>query len=446
MNTIFYIYFIIVTVLSMKQKYLWAVILSALGTIHTFVFFFKTSPHTLAFLKIPFVVVLFLLCIYFLHIYNKFLQEKLENAKGNLKGQNDQLKKLEDKDQSLQKKNEKIKKSLDEIKQIYEYVKKLGSTLDFNTAIETLRWILISLLKFDTGRLILTKNDQPVDIYEISTNGISYINPQISQPKKYESNLLKRIYKNPQMFLHEKGRLSPLGILPNDIKTLLAIPLNVEQQLLGVLILENLKLTNTDKIHFIALQFAMEIKKTKLFKQVKELSIIDSLTQVSLRRYFMELFSNELERGSRQHKDLCVLIIDIDYFKKYNDEYGHLTGDYILTEVAKILKDKSRDMDIICRYGGDEFALVLPGANIEDAQIVAERFRKAVSEHPFKIRDEKVPITISLGVAHCPCQDMDKENIAKILIDTADKALYSAKSLGRNRVASENIKKQISNN
>jgi two-component system cell cycle response regulator len=127
-------------------------------------------------------------------------------------------------------------------------------------------------------------------------------------------------------------------------------------------------------------------------------------------------------------------MLDVDYFKKYNDEYGHLVGDLILKKVGGILKEKSREIDLLCRYGGDEFALALPRTNLQEAYTVAERLRRAVGEHLFHVAKEQFQITISVGITICEPEKMDQDKIADMIIDLADKALYEAKALGRNRV------------
>lgn len=341
----------------------------------------------------------------------------------------EQLNLLTNKDKNLQERNKQLEQGLNETATIYEYVKKLGSTMDFGEAISTLENTLITLCPFSSGRLILMEGHNISKVFCLPS-----ASTQELDLKEYERNLASRMLRNPQTLLYEKGKLSPLGTFPRNVETLLTLPLVVEKQLLGIITLENLPLTITNKIHFIALQFAMEVKKTQLYEKVKELSTIDGLTGLYLRRHFMELLSNELDRGYRQHQPLSFLMVDVDYFKRYNDEYGHLVGDLILKEIGRILKEKSREIDLLCRYGGDEFTLALPRTAIKDANIVAERLRRAVNEHLFHIAKEQFQVAISIGISSCNPRDMQLDGITQTIIDAADKALYQAKSQGRNRV------------
>jgi len=126
-------------------------------------------------------------------------------------------------------------------------------------------------------------------------------------------------------------------------------------------------------------------------------------------------------------------MIDIDYFKNYNDSLGHQIGDQLLTEISKLLLDYSRKIDHVCRYGGEEFSIILPKENKKDAYVLAERLRKAVEEHNFShpaLNNQK--ITISLGLASFPEDAEDKSKLLSI----ADKALFKSKKDGRNRTSS----------
>lgn len=374
------------------------------------------------------------LCIYLIYLFNKSVRRELDNINADIIRQEEQLATITDKDKTLKDKNTQLESSLNEVVTIYEYVKKLGSTMDFSEAVETLEGALTNLWRFSYGKLILMEDQNISKTYEITSSKDLYRNLSISSLKEYEKKIVTEMLKNPQTFLYERTRLTPIGVLPNDIETLLALPLTVERQLVGIITLENIPLINIDKIHFIALQFAMEIKKTQLYEKVKELSTIDGLTQLYQRRHFTNLLANELDRGYRQNQPLSFLMIDVDYFKKYNDEYGHLVGDLILKRIAGILKERSREIDLLCRYGGDEFALALPRTILKDAYIVAERLRRAVNEYLFQVANEQFQVAISIGISSCNPKDMRLDGISETLIDLADKALYKAKSEGRNRV------------
>lgn len=208
------------------------------------------------------------------------------------------------------------------------------------------------------------------------------------------------------------------------------IPLIAQQQLLGYLLLKGCSSEGLEKAAILAHQLALVIRRDRLYRQVESLAITDSLTGVHTRRYILERFHEELLRARTQKIPISFLMIDVDYFKHFNDQYGHLTGDQILRNVATIIQENIRQIDIIGRYGGEEFCVILPEADGSGAQYVAERMRQAVEKAVVKAYDTKVRLTISIGIA---CYPADGKKVAE-LIDKADWALYRAKKIGRNKV------------
>lgn len=434
MNAVLFTYFTVIAILACRHKYILSIIVSIFAVGHlSFIYSNNFYPVSI-FVVIVSMSLFLVIFIYLFYLFNSSLEKTLNLVNVDLQTQEEHLNLLTDRDKTLRERNIQLEKGLNEILTIYEYVRKLGSTMNFEEAVFTLEETIVSLTHFSSGKLILFENGMISKVYKISTSKEQNKNIEIFSLKDYEKNVISKMSKNLQIVLYEKGRLSPIGAFPSHIDTLLAFPLVVEKQLLGIITLENLPLVNTDKIHFIALQFAMEIKKTQLYQRVKELSTIDSLTQLYLRRHFLNLLSNEINRACRQNHSISFLMLDVDFFKKYNDEYGHLVGDLVLKRIGTILKDKSREVDLLCRYGGDEFALALPKTSIQDAQIVAERLRRAINEHFFQITNEQFQVSISIGVSTCAPKDSTADGIIEKLIDTADKALYEAKAQGRNKV------------
>jgi len=169
-------------------------------------------------------------------------------------------------------------------------------------------------------------------------------------------------------------------------------------------------------------------------KKLKELATTDGLTGLYNYRFFEETIRMEVRRAQRQGLPLSLLMIDLDHFKVYNDTHGHQMGDEVLKTVARIMKYRLRSTDFPCRYGGEEFAIILPGTGFEEAMKLAEEVRGLVEAHPFP-GEEKQPegkLTISIGVATYPYHAEDEIS----LVRAADMALYTAKQKGRNRVES----------
>ncbi|MDP9467657.1 MAG: diguanylate cyclase [Chloroflexota bacterium] len=164
--------------------------------------------------------------------------------------------------------------------------------------------------------------------------------------------------------------------------------------------------------------------------QVEARAAHDRLTGVANRETLLSTLNSEIERATRHHKWLSLAFIDIDRFKPINDTYGHHTGDAVLREIAGLIRDNIRASDLFGRYGGEEFMLILPETNPEDATVVAEHLRRLVMEHRMQVAAQQpMRVTISIGVAG----DVGSQLQADRLVDQADAAMYAAKSLGRNR-------------
>jgi diguanylate cyclase (GGDEF)-like protein len=166
-------------------------------------------------------------------------------------------------------------------------------------------------------------------------------------------------------------------------------------------------------------------------EEIYRLTTVDGLTQIYNRRYFLEQLDREVSRAKRYRRELSLIMFDIDRFKNINDTYGHLAGDYVLTQLATVLKGKIRREDVLARYGGEEFAIVLPEIDGPNAASFAEKVRKLIEKAPFKFEDTKISVTVSIGVATA---SGDETADAAALIKRADDKLYEAKEAGRNCV------------
>jgi two-component system, cell cycle response regulator len=165
-------------------------------------------------------------------------------------------------------------------------------------------------------------------------------------------------------------------------------------------------------------------------EEIYRMTIIDGLTQVHVKRYLLEALEKELMRARRHLRDLSFLMLDIDHFKKINDLHGHLAGDYVLKELARLIQQRIRRDEVLARYGGEEFAIILPETNLEGARALAEGLREKIEESRFVFQNETIRVTISIGVAML----LDEDRTSMDLIKRADEKLYEAKRAGRNRV------------
>jgi len=240
------------------------------------------------------------------------------------------------------------------------------------------------------------------------------------------------IFKNK---LKEYIRLDDCRFLKDRVKLAAfpeytVLPMNIDSRAVGYLLVKGIIQEEELKFNILVSQFFMGVKRALLYQQVQELAITDGLTSVFARRYFMGKLGEELERAIKFDLKFSFLMIDIDHFKEYNDRFGHLVGDVVLKETAATIKESIREIDIVGRYGGEEFTILLPETSPRNAYYAAERIRKAIAARRIKAYDEEITLTISIGIADFPKDAKD----AAELIDNADTALYQAKQKGRNQV------------
>ncbi len=231
---------------------------------------------------------------------------------------------------------------------------------------------------------------------------------------------------------------------PNDIiikllrpKEFVSVPLKSKSKTLGVIYADNIftgkSITNEDIriLMMFANQAGLAIENSFLYEQTVNMAQTDSLTKLYNHGYFQDCLSKELENAKLISKPLSLLLVDIDNFKNYNDTLGHQSGDKILKQLGAILQESSRKLDYVCRYGGEEFAIILPRTDKNEAFSISERLRNRIYEHVFW-KEEIQPLhhlTVSIGLASFPQDAADKQ----LLLQASDKALYQAKYAGKNK-------------
>ncbi len=177
----------------------------------------------------------------------------------------------------------------------------------------------------------------------------------------------------------------------------------------------------------------------KAHAKMAEMSTVDELTKLHNRRYFVEVLEGEFERAIRYQTEMALIMMDLDYFKKINDTYGHLAGDMVLSKIGEILKAHVRRNDLACRYGGEEFAVILPSITRNITYSVYERFRKVVSAQVFEYESKQFHVTVSIGIAYSNDADLINDLLAH-----ADQALYQAKKTDRNKIVTYNANSKFS--
>lgn len=221
----------------------------------------------------------------------------------------------------------------------------------------------------------------------------------------------------------------------NKVRSLVTAPLMAGNEILGFIRMESCfpsafrqddarLLSNFCDLATVALEHVA------LYRQTIELAITDGLTGLYVQRYYKERVRDEVFRALEHKLPLCLMMIDVDNFKSYNDRYGHLVGDRVLKIVAQVLKETVRTVDLVARYGGEEFSVLLLKTPWDGAQTVAERIRQKVSEQEITASQQATHVTVSIGVSELSPSFKDVETF----IDSADQALYQAKAEGKNCV------------
>ncbi|MFQ5598047.1 MAG: diguanylate cyclase [Nitrospiria bacterium] len=220
------------------------------------------------------------------------------------------------------------------------------------------------------------------------------------------------------------------------IRSLLCLPIICKNRVIGVIqLLNRIEADAFDDIDLALLsklvdQASLAIERSDLYQTMSDLASTDDLTKLYNLRYFGRALDVEIKRSKRYNLSLSLIFIDIDYFKRVNDQHGHLAGSKVLVEMAGIIRESFRVVDVVARYGGDEFVVILPETDMKKAYQVAERVRLAVLKYEFlRKKGLSLKITASLGVAGFP-EHTDNQTD---LIHLADQAMYQAKILGRNR-------------
>jgi len=219
------------------------------------------------------------------------------------------------------------------------------------------------------------------------------------------------------------------------VRSVLCYPLERRGEKIGVLeILNKLDggFTQTDRrlVEGIVGPLAIALRTVAMFEYSERLTITDDLTKLYNYRYLMQYLEAEVKRCLRYKKKVSLLFVDIDGFKRINDTFGHLVGSQALAEMGQVFRKILRETDVVGRYGGDEFVIVLPETPLNGAMVIAERIRKKVEDYEFASQDLRIRLTVSLGVANCPKHTLTAEG----LIKKADAAMYRAKEISKNSI------------
>lgn len=278
------------------------------------------------------------------------------------------------------------------------------------------------------GEVLFELGDDGEVVYVVHTGKIAIYIPAASQP---QAGPALRFFTPGEMF----GEMALLENQPRSTSAraeMVSVVLGLDKGCFERLInefpdfSESLSSTLSSRLRYTT-ELIRELRKA--MEEIRWLSVTDGLTGLHNRRHFFEEAEKEVERAERYRRPVTAIMLDVDFFKRVNDTHGHAAGDEVLRKIASCCRSEVRELDILGRYGGEEFAILLTESDIERACQVAERLRIRIEAFPFVAKDVSLKLTASLGVA----ERRIGESVESVL-DRADQALYLAKQRGRNLV------------
>jgi diguanylate cyclase (GGDEF)-like protein len=367
-----------------------------------------------------------------LSILSSFAAMSIDNALTHLD--------LKESYEKLERSNKELDRKVYEFKSLFNVANFVGSTFDLEDILDFILHSATHITSTPAGSIALYDKENN-ELTMQSYMGFSDDFLQEIKWKVREKGITKDILKSKAPLVindtsKDKRFNNPIALREN-IKAMMAVPLIYQEEIVGIIYVDDFDVksfTKDEKTLFsvLATYAAMVIKNAQLYQKTKILAITDGLTGLYNHKFFQDSLKSEIQRAKRYNHKLSLLMLDIDYFKKYNDTYGHVQGDEILHSLAGILNKETREVDIAARYGGEEFVIILPETGKAKAKSNASRIRKTVERHDFSVKGSEKgdKITVSIGGAVFP----DDAKSIKKLIENADKALYKAKDEGRNRV------------
>jgi len=367
--------------------------------------------------------------------------EKIEQERELTQAQNEIKYKaiVEQKNLQIEKTNLELQSHLNELSALFQLNQAMISTLDLQTLFDRILQVLKEVTHCDSAALLLyNPGAEELEVHQV-------LGPESDALRgsclRLEEGVTGQAARNQELiyvqdinvdsrYLHYKGKTQQRG-------SMVSAPLASKKRLLGVLNLHKERCSAfTDGeiklIQTVVTQASIAIENAQLYEKTRNLSNTDELTGLANRRHFQEIVNREVAQARRYGTGFSLIITDIDHFKLYNDSHGHLRGDAVLRKVAALLLQNTRGIDLVARFGGEEFVILLPKTGKEGARAAAEKLRQCVAAETFSGAERSQPggrLTISLGVSEFPSNSRDIYE----LIDLADKALYHAKQNGRNR-------------
>lgn len=336
---------------------------------------------------------------------------------------------------TLNKRTSELEKSQAQLEMIYENSRILASILETDGVIKEIMRIMGSVMRFSHFAIIL-KDSKGQFVYRSRCVG-GRENYHMKAVSLESMSLIGKVCEQdePVRIKDILGRDDFQPLNP-DTRSIMVVPMNAHGGVGGVLTVESAEIDEFGDrglrmLSVVARSAALALENAELHKRTEELTIIDGLTGAYNYRYFIQKLQEEKRRASRYNLPLSLIMVDIDWFKKLNDTYGHEAGNVVLARLASIINGCIRDVDIFVRYGGEEFVIILPQTPQHEACVIGGRIRERVEQTVIDAgKRGKLKITVSVGVTSFPENGKPQEE----LVSLADKALYQAKDEGRNAV------------
>ena len=360
--------------------------------------------------------------------------EQLEQARIE---KQEQFEKLKEVNYQLEDMNKKLASSLAEFFTLQQISQAIGSIFDMNELLKFVNDIIIGVMGVATSNIALYSKE--ANRLKVQVTNIANARERAILTDNINSPALRECLENgkpiidndvdPEKYPFAKGR---------NVRSLMCVPLQVKGKGYGLILIEHtipnaFSEDNVRLLEVITRHISIAIENAKLYEQLQECAITDSLTQVYNRMYFQKRLSEELNRARQQGYEVSVIFFDVDDFKIYNDTYGHLFGDMILRSIALTVKESVRKDDVVARFGGEEFIILLPYTGKEMAYEKAEELRRKISELVVCDNNNNVAISVSVSMGVSTFPSLAGNEIE--LLNSADEALYMAKKKGKNCVA-----------
>ncbi len=396
---------------------------------------------------VPCYIVLFVAVSFFNRLYRCRIEEeisnrvkieqfeercmKLELAAEDIKQKYDRLFSNSGK---LEESNKVLSKSIAEFYTLNQISQAIGSILDIKELLKRLNDIILGVMGVSYSTIILY--DESTNRLKVHTTNISNINELATITDNINSGVLvDAMNKGESILENNVDYFQYIFTCGRNINSLMCIPLTTNSRKFGLILVEHTFSNAFDDenvrfLNIISQQVGIVMENAELYYQMKEVARRDGLTGIYNRQYFQERLEIEFKEAKRDNYPLSLAIFDIDFFKKFNDTYGHMFGDRVLISTVEVVKAELRKNDMIARFGGEEFIILLPRTNLSDAYEKVEILRKKISENIIEDNLISASVTASFGISsfdECAFNEND-------LVRTADDALYDAKSAGRNCV------------